>query len=92
MFLNLAKGQEDLKALILKDKKKKKRPVGVLNLGRSFKGPVKHVSELATPSRERETIRMESQEKKTTVQEGLRKMKLTILRSSILLLMTNTNS
>ena len=54
MFLNLAKGQEDLKALILKDKNKKKRPVGVLNLGRSFKGPVRQVSELATPSRERE--------------------------------------
>ena len=54
MFLNLAKGQEDLKALILKDKKKKKRPVGVLNLGRRFKGPVKPVSELATPSRDRD--------------------------------------
>ena len=44
MFLNLAKGQEDLKYLILKDKKKKKRPVGVLNLGRRFKGPVKQVA------------------------------------------------
>ena len=45
-FLNLAKGQEDLEALILKDKKKKKRPVGVLNMGRRFKGPVRQVSEL----------------------------------------------
>ena len=36
------------------DKKKKKRSVGVLNLGRRFKGPVKQVSELVTPSRERD--------------------------------------
>ena len=54
MFLNLAKGYEDLKALILKDKKKKERPVGVLNMGRRFKGPVRQVLELATPSRERD--------------------------------------
>ena len=35
MFLALAKGQEDLKALIVKEKTKKaKKPPGVLNLGR----------------------------------------------------------
>ena len=35
MFVALAKGQEDLKAIILKEKKKKtKKPVGVLNKGR----------------------------------------------------------
>ena len=40
MFLALAKGQEDLKALIIKYKKKKaKKPVGVLNIGRRFRGP-----------------------------------------------------
>ena len=55
MFLNLAKGQEDLKALILKDKKKKKRPMGVLNMGRRFKGLVRQVSELATPSKDHNT-------------------------------------
>ena len=34
-FLALAKGQEDLKALIVKEKTKKaKKPTGVLNLGR----------------------------------------------------------
>ena len=42
MFLALAKGQEDLEALIIKEKTKKaKKPAGVLNLGRRFKGPAK---------------------------------------------------
>ena len=36
MFLSLAKGQEDLKTLILKEKKKKKK-VGILNMGRRFR-------------------------------------------------------
>ena len=40
MFVAFAKGQEDLKALILKEKKKKKT-VGVLNLGRRFRRPLK---------------------------------------------------
>ena len=40
MFLNLAKGQEDLKALFTKGRKKKtKKKVVVLNIGRRFKGP-----------------------------------------------------
>ncbi|KAL5077582.1 hypothetical protein RYX36_016566 [Vicia faba] len=53
MFLALAKGQEDLKALILKDKKTKtKKPVGVLNMGRRFRGPVKRALEFITPSNE----------------------------------------
>ena len=51
MFLALAKGQEDLKALILKDKKKKtKKLVGVLNLERRFRGPAERALEFATPS------------------------------------------
>ena len=53
MFLALVKGQEDLKTLILKDKKKKtKRLVGVLNMGRRLKGPAKRALEFATPSNE----------------------------------------
>ena len=37
MFLNLAKGQNDLKTLILKDKKKKKKKKTILlNMGRRF--------------------------------------------------------
>ena len=51
MFLTMAKGQEDLKTLLLKDKKKKsKRSVGVLNLGRRLKGPFKGALDLPTPS------------------------------------------
>ena len=47
MFATLAKGKEDLKALILKEKekkkkkKKKKKRVGALNMGRRFGGPLK---------------------------------------------------
>ena len=42
MFLSLAKVQEELKALITKEKKKKtKKPTGILNMGRRFSGPVK---------------------------------------------------
>ena len=46
MFLAMAKGQEDLKALLLKEKKKKsKRSVGILNLRRRPKALY-----LSTPS------------------------------------------
>ena len=62
MFLNLDKGQEDLKALILKDKKKKKRLVGVMNMGRRFKGPVRQVSEHANPSKEIDNQEVELKE------------------------------
>ena len=53
MFLALAKRQEDLKALMIKDKKKKaKKPVGVSNLGRRFRGPAKRTLDFATSSDE----------------------------------------
>ena len=53
MFLDMAKGQEDLKTLLLTDKKKKsKKSVGVLNLGRRLRGPVKRALDLSTPSNE----------------------------------------
>ena len=55
MFVALAKGKEDLKALILKDRKKKtKKTVGVLNLGRRFKGPLKQPVDLTSSSKEGE--------------------------------------
>ena len=55
MFLTLAKGQEDLKTLLLKDKKKKtKKLVDVLNLGRRFRGPTEKALGFATPSNERD--------------------------------------
>ena len=41
MFLNLAKGQKDLKALFTKESKKKtKKKVVILNMGKKFKGPI----------------------------------------------------
>ena len=53
MLLALAKGKEDLKALMIKNKKKKtKKPVGALNMGRRFRGPAKKALEFATPSNE----------------------------------------
>ena len=40
MFLSLAKGQEELKALITKERKEKtKKPSGILNMGKRIKGP-----------------------------------------------------
>ena len=59
----LAKGQEDMKALILRDKKKKpKKPAGVVNLGRRIRGPVRRASELATSSKEGDTQEGETRE------------------------------
>ena len=53
MLLALAKGQEDLKALIIKEKSKKaNKPSDVLNLGRRFRGPAKRDLDFATPSNE----------------------------------------
>ena len=53
MLLNLAKGQEDLKTLFTKDKKKKtKKRVGVLNTGRRLRGPAKQALEFTTLSTE----------------------------------------
>ncbi|XP_058783353.1 uncharacterized protein LOC131658035 [Vicia villosa] len=46
MILNLAKGQEELKALLTKKEKKAKKPVSVLNLGRRFRGPLRKVKEI----------------------------------------------
>ena len=52
MFLAMAKGQEDLKTLLLKDKRKKsKKSVGVLNSRRRSGGPVKRALDLSTPSK-----------------------------------------
>ena len=49
MLLSLAKGQEELKALIIKEKKKKKKPIGIINIGRRFRGPAKQVKEVEIP-------------------------------------------
>ena len=36
MFTNLAKGQQDMKTLLLKEKKKKKKKTVLLNMGHRF--------------------------------------------------------
>ena len=49
----LAQGQEELKSLVIKEKKKKaKKPTGILNMGRRLIGPVKRSLDLTTPSNE----------------------------------------
>ena len=53
MIMALAKGKEELKSLIVKDKNKKpRRIVGVVNLGRRFKGPLRQVVKLTSSSKE----------------------------------------
>ena len=55
MIMALAKGKEELKALIVKDKTKKpRRTAGVVNLGRRFKGPLKQMVDLTSSSKEGE--------------------------------------
>src|SRR3954471_16224160 len=44
LILNLSKGQDELKSLLTK-KKEAKKPKGVLNLRRRFKGPLKKAEE-----------------------------------------------
>ena len=53
MFLTLDKGQEELKNLVIKEKKKKaKKPAGILNMGRRLRGSIKGALDLSTPSNE----------------------------------------
>ena len=61
MFVTLEKGQEDLKALILKEKKKKKR-VGALNMGRRFGGPLKQLVDVTSSSKEGENQKGQKRE------------------------------
>ena len=63
MFINLAKGQEDLKALILKEKNKKKKVTGILNMGRRFRGSLKQQVDLTSSSKEGENQEEETREK-----------------------------
>ena len=50
MFINLEKGQEDLKALILKEKKKKKKVI-LLSMGRRFGDRLKQQADLSSSSK-----------------------------------------
>src|SRR3954470_15380301 len=46
LILNLSKGQDELKALLTKKEKRPRRSVGVLNIGRRFRGPLKRAEEV----------------------------------------------
>ena len=46
MFLSLARGQKELKTLIIKEKKKTKKPIGIINIERRFTGLAKQVKEI----------------------------------------------
>ena len=57
LFLSLAKGQEDLKALILKEKekkKKKKKKVVLLSMGKMFRDKLKQQYDLGGEDQEEE--------------------------------------
>ena len=63
MIMALAKGQEELKALIVKDKAKKpRRTAGVVNLGRRLKGLLKKMVDLTSSSKEGENQEGETRE------------------------------
>src|SRR3954465_7884902 len=55
LILNLSKGQDELKSLLTKKEKKTKKPKGVLNMGRRFKGPLKKVEEAEAPKEGKKT-------------------------------------
>ena len=70
MIMALAKGQKDLKALILKDKRKKpKKPTGLVNLGRRIRGLVQRASELVTSSKEGDNQEEETREEDSSPKE-----------------------
>ena len=52
MFISLAKGQEDLKTLIMKEKKNKK--VGILNMGKRFGERLRQPADLTSSSKDGE--------------------------------------
>ena len=50
LFINLAKGQQDLKTLILKEKKKKKKRIVLFNIGHRFGNRLRDEVDLTTSS------------------------------------------
>ena len=52
MIMALTKGQEEQKTLLVKENKKPKKPIGLVNLGRRIIGPMRRAFELVTSSKE----------------------------------------
>ena len=91
MFLTLAKRKEDLKTLLIEEKKKKaKKVTGVLNLGRRFPGASRKILDFTTSSGEKDN--QEGKGKEATPSQNLKmKKKKTTLKNSIPWPTTNTN-
>ena len=71
MILALAKGQEELKALIVKkNTKKKNRPTGMAHMSRRFRGPQRQVVNLASSSKEGENQEGEAREEDPSPKES----------------------
>ena len=71
MIVDLSKRKEDLKALILKGKKKNpKKPTGVVNLGRRIRGPMRRALELVTSSKEGDNQEGETREEDFSLKES----------------------
>ena len=70
MIVALAKGQEELKALITKKNKKTKRTVGVSHMSRRFRGPPRRAVELASSSKEGENQEVKSREEEPSPKES----------------------
>ena len=69
LFMNLAKGQQDLKALILKERKKKaKKPVYVVSVGR--RRPANRALDFATPSKGWDNQEEETREEDSSSKES----------------------
>ena len=71
MIVALAKGQEELKALIVKkNTKKTKRTAGVAHMSRRFRGPPRRVVDLASSSKEGENQEGEAREEDPSPKES----------------------
>ena len=67
LFLTLAKGQEELKTLLVEEKKKKtKKITRILNMGKIFQGEARRTLDFATSSGEKDN--QEGKGKETIVQ------------------------
>ena len=70
MIVALAKGQEELKALIVKKNKKTKKTAGVAHMSRRFRGPPRRVVDLASSSKEGENQEGEAREEDPSPKES----------------------
>ena len=69
MIMALAKGQEELKSLLVKEKKKPRKPTGVVILGIRIRGPVQRASEPITSSKEGNNQEEETREEDSSLKE-----------------------